>query len=536
MLKVIIADDEMKVCQLIYHLVDWKDMGLEVAAIVNDGKKAYEEICEKKPDIVITDIRMPNYDGIELIRRTKEILPNVYFIIVSGYSQFEFAQNAIKYGVEDYLLKPLKKKELQHTLIKIIEKYNLLMYVFSEKEELKRMLHTSGEKAKKNLLAEILIDPDCKVLNLGKETLNKEFYCHFEDSFYTILKIRPFIKTGEENKKIYSLLLSKIQHMVNEKLEVCCKEIINTIWDDQIVCLINTDDSTLTAIKKQLNKMKIDILNLKEIFENVNVIVGIGKIVNNLAELANSIQQAEISIMNRFGESGQYIIEYKDSFISDRTVEIIINSNKRDIILSYFELLDIDGILEEISELDRKLDNYSNDGQLIYNCYNEMVNIILFGAKKYMLYNGIQDNEWFQKKYKTFLTRQEIFVWLKHQLKENFEKYTDNKKFMDSKPIRQAKQYINENYNKEIKLENVSNLIGFNPAYFSSLFKKETGENFMEYVMKIRIQNAKDFLLQTNKDVADIAAEVGYTDLKYFSKLFKKKTGLNPTEFRKLYG
>jgi two-component system response regulator YesN len=399
------------------------------------------------------------------------------------------------------------------------------------------MLHTSGEKAKKNLLSQILSDPDCKVLSLDKETLNKEFYCCFEDGFYTILKIKPFIKTGgEENKEIYSLLLSKIQHMVNEKLEGCCKEFITVIWEEQIVCLINTDDSLLIAVKKQLNKMKIDISNLKEIFENVSVIVGIGKIVNNLAELVDSIQQAEISIMNRFGEYGQYIIEYKDAFISDRAVEIIISSSKRDLILSYFELLDFDSILEVISELDKKAEAYPNDGQLIYNCYNEMINIILFGAKKYMIYNEFQDIEWFQKKYKTFLTRQEIFVWLNHYLRANFDKYADNKKYLDSKPIRQAKQYINENYNKEIKLESVSNLIGFNPAYFSALFKKETGENFTEYVMKIRIQNAKDFLLQTNKDVADIAADVGYTDLKYFSKLFKKKMGLNPTEFRKLYG
>ena len=109
MLKVIIADDEIKVCNLIYQLVDWESMGLEVAAIINDGISAFDLIKEIEPDIVITDIRMPGYDGIELIRRTKEILPNVFFIIISGYNQFEYAQNAIRYGVENYLLNQSRK-------------------------------------------------------------------------------------------------------------------------------------------------------------------------------------------------------------------------------------------------------------------------------------------------------------------------------------------------------------------------------------------------------------------------------------------
>ena len=105
----------------------------------------------------------------------------------------------------------------------------------------------------------------------------------------------------------------------------------------------------------------------------------------------------------------------------------------------------------------------------------------------------------------------------------------------ESKPIRDAKKYIHDNFNKHISLENVSEYIGFNAAYFSTLFKKETGKNFLEYVTELRIQNAKNYLIQTNYDIAEVASAVGYNDLKYFSKLFKKTTGLNPSEFRKLY-
>ena len=100
-MKVLIADDEVKVCKLIQHLIDWGQFGMEIVRIVNDGKAALEAVCELHPDIVITDIRMPGYDGLELIRKSKEMFPDISFIVISGYSQFEYAQKAIKYGVKD---------------------------------------------------------------------------------------------------------------------------------------------------------------------------------------------------------------------------------------------------------------------------------------------------------------------------------------------------------------------------------------------------------------------------------------------------
>lgn len=108
MLKVLIADDEKKVCRLIVNLVDWEQLGFEIVGIVNDGISAYKFIQETPVDVMITDIRMPGYDGMELIQKAKVLYPDMHIVIISGYSQFDYAQNAIRYGVEDYLLKPLR--------------------------------------------------------------------------------------------------------------------------------------------------------------------------------------------------------------------------------------------------------------------------------------------------------------------------------------------------------------------------------------------------------------------------------------------
>lgn len=535
MLKVLIADDEIKVCQLIYHLIDWESMGLEVAGIVNDGKTAYQFICDKRPDIVITDIRMPNYDGIELIRRSKEQFPEIYFIIISGYSHFEYAHSAIKYGVEDYLLKPLKKKELQSTLNKIIEKNSTMATMASERQELQSLVHMAEEKARKNLLAEMIIHPDVMKQGFTREAINKEFHCHFEEGFYTILKVQPFMCNDAINEAALSLLLSKLDQLVRERLEFCCDELVTYIHENSVLCIVNVKEPSLTDIRKQLNKMKSHISNLKDIFQEIKVFVGVGGITDNMKDLFQSISQADVAILNRIAGPDRYIIEFSSESISHLTASDIVDLKYRNGLLGCIERFDIEGVNDMLQQLKKKLESYAFDGKLIFNCYMEAVRIFLFCMKNYNISLDSLNEDWFKKRYNLYTTLQEVFTGMQQDIHMFFRTYEESKKIADNKPIRMAKQYINENYNTLLTLENVSAYVGFNPAYFSSMFKKETGKNFMEYVMEVRIQNAKQLLIQTVKDVADIAMDVGYTDLKYFSKLFKKITGLNPSEFRKLY-
>ncbi|MFQ6840880.1 MAG: response regulator, partial [Agathobaculum sp.] len=122
MLKVVLADDENKVILLMRKLIDWEALGYEVVGTANDGLHALELVQTQQPHLLITDIRMPGCDGIELIRRAKEMQPRLHFIVISGYRQFEYAQSALKYGVEDYLLKPLKQEELSSILLRIKDK------------------------------------------------------------------------------------------------------------------------------------------------------------------------------------------------------------------------------------------------------------------------------------------------------------------------------------------------------------------------------------------------------------------------------
>ena len=122
MLSVVLADDENKILLLLQKLIDWESLGYVIAGTANDGLRALELVREKQPDLLITDVRMPGRSGIELIQRAKDLQPNLHFIIISGYRKFEYAQNALKYGVEDYLLKPIKQDDLLGILLRLKDK------------------------------------------------------------------------------------------------------------------------------------------------------------------------------------------------------------------------------------------------------------------------------------------------------------------------------------------------------------------------------------------------------------------------------
>ena len=145
MLKVLIADDERKVCQLIEKLIDWQALDMQVTATAENGIEALERIKEHHPDIVITDIRMPGYDGLDLIRLGQEINPRMEFIIISGYRHFEYAQTAIRYGVNAYILKPIKKDELTGTLKKLGSKLQKETLQLSYEEQIRQTLKTYEE-------------------------------------------------------------------------------------------------------------------------------------------------------------------------------------------------------------------------------------------------------------------------------------------------------------------------------------------------------------------------------------------------------
>lgn len=156
MLKVVIADDEARVCSLIQMLIDWDGLGMELAGTAGNGLEALELVKARRPDILITDIRMPGCYGIELIEKAKRELPQLEIVIISGYAHFEYAQSAIRHGVGDYLLKPINKQELLDTLKKLGDRCRERTREDTEVERLRRSRREDEERLKSRLVEDLL--------------------------------------------------------------------------------------------------------------------------------------------------------------------------------------------------------------------------------------------------------------------------------------------------------------------------------------------------------------------------------------------
>ena len=188
MLKAFIVDDEKKICLLLQNLIDWNQLGIQIVGVFNNGLDAYNNALEKSPDIIITDIRMPDIDGLELIRKIRENGIPSHFILISGYKEFKYAKTAMQYGVMNYLLKPINKDDLTRSLqsiCKLIEEDNT---VTQQKESLAISLKISAPKVRHQFFSEMYKenhDLPCCI-----ERINSEYLFHFSEGLFRIVLIR----------------------------------------------------------------------------------------------------------------------------------------------------------------------------------------------------------------------------------------------------------------------------------------------------------------------------------------------------------
>ena len=210
MLRVVLADDENKVILLMQKLIDWEALGYEIAGTANDGLRALELVREKQPHLLITDVRMPGCDGIELIQRAKALQPKLHFIVISGYRKFEYAQNALKYGVEDYLLKPLKQEELTGILLRLKEK-------MGQEAALEFQLKRSGEHQQELLLDALLGTAERGTSFLSAGQANGEYGFHFGSGTYAAAVIRVDVPDAESYQDGYRILLRHALEIVRRE-------------------------------------------------------------------------------------------------------------------------------------------------------------------------------------------------------------------------------------------------------------------------------------------------------------------------------
>lgn len=534
MLKVLIADDEKKICQLIEKLVDWETLGMEVAAFAADGIEAMEKVKEHHPDIVITDIRMPGLDGLELVRLGKEFNPRMEFVIISGYRHFEYAQTAIRHGVSNYILKPIKKEELTESLGRLAERFREKTEQLSYEEKVKRTLKSDTETIRKAFLSDIVLRRNRELLKQPLETLNQEFHYSFRPGNFctAILKMDSHVFDDERN---WRFMADKVRNAIGQQLEDC-------VWEQELLfvegfcyVLLNFETETRPEIRRRFRGLLDQLRVQGGILENFSVTIALGTVCERLEELEASLKNARLLIEERLiAGTGKLLdgeLSANGSFAeSEEFTEF------NGLMSQALESLEVFAVREAMLKLkSRMLSLRGVTGHEILQMTREVCNLYLFFMKNYRIrieedflesYNAGADN---------CASAAELFDYMIRRITASYEKAAKQKRQDENRPVRSVKKYVSEHYNEPLSLEQVSEVARLSPAYLSTIFKKDTGMTFLEYVSKVRMDMAKQLLKETNLTVADICGRVGYSDVRYFTKTFAKYSGLKPNEYRKLY-
>ena len=527
MLRVLIVEDEMLVRLGLKNSIEWSKFDMLVIADAADGQAAWEIYQKEKPDIIITDLKMPVMDGMELISKIREKDKSTKIIILSCLEEFELARKALSYGVSDYILKlTMTETEIEAVLKKAQEEL--------EKQQVNEDHSKYSDKFKKNFVKEKFLE-DFLFYNIYSI---KEFTAFVKEAELRLNPGRLILCTMEIDH--FEILKDKFQDEKGQLIKSSILNILNEIMGNygrgEAFCdnnsnyilifsfpdihseqnLYNELQAILNAIKNSINS-----------YLNVYVSFGISSLRNGYESLGKMYGESRKMLEQKFySGSGTFIAG--SGLDTDRIAVEKINSLR-----SMPKLLKI---LSDTAILDyqRKVDYFS----AIHPKGKEQIQTFFYRLLHWLsslLYTKDDYSTDFVIVYSDKIQKSETFDEIVEAFK-NFISDTTNetmKKRILSKEVAEALQYIQKNYGQNINLSRVAEHVKLSPNYLGNLFKKELQVNFIEYLSEFRVGKAKELLLGTYLKSYEIAEKVGFTENTYFSRVFKKLTGMSPNEFRK---
>ena len=519
MIKIFLVEDEIAIRKGIKNSIDWEKEGYEFVGEAGDGELAYPMILKTKPDILITDIKMPFMDGLQLSKLVRKELPATKILILSGYDEFEYAKEAIKLQVAEYLLKPISSAKLLDVLAQVKE-------VIRQEQEEKELIKKYREDMKNLSLAQILETGESLGMDLSAPLYNilllkitenggkQETYAEIESALDTLSGVFSFRRGVDE---WLFLLIADDAEKMERRIESCRK--------------------TVRQITEKTDPP-------------VEYFGALGNPVERLREIKNSLKEAEKKFAFQYLKKWNQILEIPVRDVgSSENPQTEKNENEELLISS----VQVDKLNHKIIEnfihtgLRREVSNFVDDyfmslgeksvQSLMFRQYVAMD--FYLAAVAFLERLGFSSKELVERC--GDLKEMEQVIQTIEQTKEYIKKVLDatlecresvsRKRYSDL--LKEAVSYIEHHYEEEdISLNQVAASVNISPSHFSTIFSKEMGETFIEYLTNVRMERAKQLLRSSTMKTAEIAYAVGYKDAHYFSYLFKKVQKCTPREFR----
>ena len=511
MIKVLIADDERFTRQGILDMVDWDKLNVSEVKEAYDGINALEILKDFEPNILLTDVRMPRLNGIDLAFKARELYPNCMILFMSGYSDKEYLKSAIKLKAINYVEKPIEIEELEENLNNAI-----LEFVKNT------TIHNSIEHTIANEISSI--DNSEAVKSIISSYFSKDFNDKLVDGQYVSVLI-----------KIYKIIPNK--HLFIDKI----REIIHDCGLEGFVSMQNEKDIVLQIFfSKNIksihnsNVFQSFFATLDEYIKNYShFYIFVGSIVANMQDMHKSYASASSLDTLSFFKDYNSVIYFEE--VPHKTCATI-DPNAYSAFKRNLNNEDKQAVLSDINNITSEfMLNCGTDINEIKNIYNKfLMHIFNFcHSRNINLNNSVNENTSFN----TILQFNNIFE-IKHYMLEIIKDVflCLKEKNIYNEPALNIIKYINEHYNSyDLSLEDISKNTFLTPAYICVIFKDFTGKTVNKYITEYRIMQAKELLKDSNIKMNDIALKVGYRDGNYFAKIFKKETGYSPSEYRRKF-
>lgn len=532
MYRVLLVDDEALVRDAISAKIRWEELGYELAGACKNGKEALEFIRQNPVDLLLTDICMPFMDGMELSRQVYTDFPQIHIVIFSGYNEFEYAKNAMKYRVEEYLLKPVTARELTDTLCSLKRKLD----EERKEDESNRELQQEYRKNRSLVRAKALTN-----LVLGNKTMEEhraelsEAGIELEAAAYEAASLEidlysELFSPDKEQKEQSALMSFMVFNIADELVNARRAGIAFQRNDNSTVIIF------MSSFQKEFHsavaKTCLDIQKAIAVHVKMPVTIGIGSCVHSPEEISRSYEEAKAAVGYRYllGEG--------------RVIDTAVIREKQTDILTLEE--PIDRVIMGIQSDDKRKirDGLEEIGQMLAQTYQEKNKVYLYLQQVVVAVNGLmktadlnstspfQSAELFIHNISEAKTLSQMLEYLGGYCINTAEELKLQREGSGSRQALLALDYIEKNYGKaELNLQMVCDYLAISPSYFSTIFKNYTGETFVESLTRKRMEKAMELLAHTNMKNYEIAERVGFADPHYFSIAFKKATGKTPKEY-----
>lgn len=534
MFSIILVDDEQEIRESISELVNWEKTGFTFLGAAENGVDALQLIEKKVPDVLITDIKMPVMDGIELAKRVREEHPTVKVIFLSGYDEFEFAVSGIKLNIASYLLKPISRHELENTLQEIRLQLEEETREATDIQAIEKGYMENIEIMKISFLISLLTE---NYTALSFEELTP-FLSHYQLDFLLKKKVMLNIhlndsvfkdrKTSQQGELMRFSLSNMVRKAAANHVQA---EVF--LFASNVICLIGDEQEKIDE--------SLDVL-AKEIYESAKklyhqrVTIGISEQYDRISETKNAFQST-IEAINYAGVYGKgHILSISDIDPPESQQFGLTEELESQLLLAIK--------LGEKEELDRLVDKvltatFASTARFQANIRLVLGEVFII-CMRAMRESGVELEEKFvdQFAFSQDMMEYEHIDNMKKRLssfcRKMMEKIQQHRAFQTTSLAEQGKKYVDQHYSDpELSMKKVSQKLLISPSYFSAVFKKEIGCSFTEKLTEIRMKKAKELVLSTDMKMFEIASQCGFTDQHYFSYSFKKYYDQSPSKMRK---